>query len=175
AAVVEAAEGIRRHAVGRQQNRALPGAPGGRAGIALLRHAIVARRARFVLIEDRPGAERGRDAGAGELVADGRRRVQVLVRRLTVRMAERVEFSRLREGDLRFERREKRLVVRRGAAVVIELHDVDVAGHLRDVGLDVWRLRGRGAAAAGEIAGDEVVEIVVLDERADALRVQVAR
>src|SRR5262249_51206231 len=56
----------------------------------------------------------------------------------------------------------------------IELDDVDVADHLRDVGLDVGRLGRRRAAAAGEIAGHEVVEVVVLDERADALRVEIA-
>jgi hypothetical protein len=57
--------------------------------------------------------------------------------------------------------------------VVVDLHDVDVAGKLADIRFHVGRLRSAGAAASGEIARDDEVEVVELDEEADALGVQI--
>jgi hypothetical protein len=88
-------------------------------------------------------------------------------------VTEGVGLAGLRERDFRLQRAQERLVVRRRAAMVIELHDVDVADHLADIRFDVRSLRRRRAPAAGEIARHQVVEVVVLDEGADALGVQI--
>src|SRR6185436_11150436 len=48
-----------------------------------------------------------------------------------------------------------------------------VAGELANPGFDIRRFLGAGTAAAGQIARDDEVEVVVLDEQADRLRVEI--
>src|SRR5207253_8786291 len=109
--------------------RAAAAAAEPRARVALLRCAIISRRALFELIEDRSGAGRSH-TGAGERAAAGRRRVEELVDARAVRVAERVVGAGLRDRDFGLQRAEEPLVARRRAAVMIELHDIDIAGQL---------------------------------------------
>ncbi len=143
-----------------------------RAGVSLLGDAVVAGRAGLVLVKHWTIPWR-RDTGAEEAVTRSVWRVQVFVGGFAIGMAEGVGLAGLRECDLGFQRAEKDLIVCGGAAVVIQLHDVNVADHLRDVGFDVGRFRRGCAAAAGHVAGNQIVERVVFDERADALGVQI--
>ncbi len=172
AAVVEALHRVAGGAVGRQEDGAAAGHRDRRAEVALLRFAVVAGGALFDLIEDRAQARR-RLRGAGVAVTAGRRRVQEPVDRFAVRVSERVGRARFGDGDFGFEGVEESLIARCRAAVMVELRDVHVAGELTDPGFDVRRLLGAGAAAAGEVARDDEVEVVVLDEQADGCGVEI--
>ena len=92
AAVAHAAQRVGGRTIGIEQNRSVPGIRDCRAGIFLLRDAVVSGRTLFRRIEHgtRSRTEHAGHAGSGVRIGVTYRRVQIPVHRVAVRVAERV-------------------------------------------------------------------------------------